>query len=59
MPVAGHAEMVVALHDAGVPTAWLSVPYGEHGYDLVWGSLGGQITRKVVADFLEEHLPAK
>jgi len=51
--------MVVALHDAGVPTAWLSVPYGEHGYDLVWGSLGGQITRKVVADFLEEHLPAK
>ncbi|MBI3493378.1 MAG: alpha/beta hydrolase [Acidobacteria bacterium] len=59
VPVAGHAEMVVALHAAGVPNAWLSVPYGEHGYDLVWGSLGGQITRKVVADFLEEHLPAK
>jgi acetyl esterase/lipase len=59
VPVAGHADMVVKLHAAGVPTVWLSVPYGEHGYDLVWGSLGGQITRKVVADFLESHLPAE
>ena len=59
VPVGGHADMVVKLHAAGVPTAWLSVPYGEHGYDLVWGGLGGQITRKVVADFLEKYLPAK
>jgi acetyl esterase/lipase len=59
VPVAGHADIVVKLHAAGVPTEWLSVPYGEHGYDLVWGSLGGQITRKVVADFLESHLPAE
>jgi acetyl esterase/lipase len=59
VPVAGHDAMVAALNDAGVPTASLSVPYGEHGYDLVWGSLGGQITRKVAADFLEKHLPAK
>jgi acetyl esterase/lipase len=59
VPVAGHADMVVKLHAAGVPTAWLSVPYGEHGYDLVWGSLGSQITRTVLADFLEKHLPAK
>ena len=59
VPVAGHAEMVVKLDAAGVPNAWLSVPYGEHGYDLVWGGLGGQITRKVVADFLERYLPAE
>jgi acetyl esterase/lipase len=58
VPVAGHTEMVEALRAGGVPNAWLSVPYGEHGYDLVWGSLGGQITRKVLADFLEKHLPA-
>ena len=51
VPIAGHAEMVVKLHTAGVPNAWLSVPYGEHGYDLVWGGLGGQITRKVVRRF--------
>ena len=57
--VAGHADLVVKVHAAGVPTEWLSVPYGEHGYDLVWGSLGGQMTRKVVADFLESHLPAE
>lgn len=59
VPVAGHADMVAKLHAADVPNAWLSVPYGEHGYDLVWGSLGGQITRKVVSDFLEEYLPAQ
>ena len=58
VPIGGHAEMVEKLHAAGVPNAWLSVPYGEHGYDLVWGGLGGQITRKVVADFLEQYLPA-
>lgn len=58
VPIAGHAEMVLKLHTAGVSNAWLSVPYGEHGYDLVWGGLGGQITRKVVADFLEQYLPA-
>jgi acetyl esterase/lipase len=59
VPVGGHTNLVIALRDAGVPTEWLSVPYGEHGYDLVWGSLGAQITRKAVADFLESHLPAK
>ena len=60
VPVAGHADVGVKLHAAGVPTEWLSVPVlGEHGYDLVWGSLGGQITPKVVADFLESHLPAE
>ena len=59
VPVAGHAETVARLRAAGVPNVWLSVPFGEHGYDLVWGSLGGQITRKVVADFLEKYLPAE
>jgi acetyl esterase/lipase len=59
VPIAGHAETVAKLDAVGVPSAWLSVPYGEHGYDLVWGSLGGQITRKVVADFLEKYLPAE
>jgi acetyl esterase/lipase len=59
VPVQGHAEMVEKLKAAGVPNEWLSIPYGEHGYDLVWGSIGGQITRKVVADFLAKYLPAR
>ena len=59
VPVGGHAEIVEKLHNAGVPNAWLSVPFGEHGYDLMWGSLGAQITRKVAADFLEKYLPAR
>jgi acetyl esterase len=59
VPVEGHAEIVEKLNAAGVPNQWLSVPYGEHGYDLAWGSIGGQITRKVVADFLAKYLPAR
>jgi acetyl esterase/lipase len=59
VPVGGHAEIIVKLHDAGVPNVYLSVPFGEHGYDMMWGSLGAQITRKVAADFLEKYLPAR
>jgi len=59
VPVGGHAELAAKLQTAGVPNASLGVPYGEHGYDLVWGGLGGQITRKVAADFLETYLPAE
>ncbi len=56
---AGHTEIVEKLNAAGVPNELLGVPYGEHGYDLVWGSIGGQITRKVVTDFLAKYLPAR
>jgi acetyl esterase/lipase len=33
------------------------VPYADHAYDLVWGGIGGQVTRKAVADFLARYLP--
>ena len=59
VPFGGHTEIVEKLNAAGVPNELLGVPYGEHGYDLVWGSIGGQITRKVVADFLAKYLPAR
>jgi acetyl esterase/lipase len=59
VPVGGHAEIVEKLNAAGVPNQWLSVPYGEHAYDLMWGGLGAQITRKVAADFLAKYLPAR
>ena len=35
VPVAGHADMVVKLHAAGVPTEWLSVPY-QASTDTIW-----------------------
>jgi acetyl esterase/lipase len=58
VPFGGHVEIAEKLNVAGVPNELLCVTYGEHGYDLAWGSLGGQITRKVVADFLARYLPA-
>jgi dipeptidyl aminopeptidase/acylaminoacyl peptidase len=58
VPFAGHLETVEKLNAAGVPNVLLSVPYGDHAYDLAWGDLGAQITRKVLADFLERYLPA-
>lgn len=59
VPFGGHTEIIEKLNAAGVPNELLSVPYGEHGYDLMWGGIGGQVTRKVVADFLAKYLPAR
>ena len=58
VPFGGHIEMVDKLDAAGVANELVSVPYGEHAYDVVWGSLGGQITRHALSDFLARYLPA-
>jgi acetyl esterase/lipase len=58
VPFGGHVETVDKLNAAGVPNVLLSVPYGDHAYDVAWGDLGAQITRKVLADFLARYLPA-
>jgi acetyl esterase/lipase len=58
VPYAGHIELVEKLNQAGVPNTLVTVPYGEHAYDVAWGSLGAQITRQALADFLREYLPA-
>jgi acetyl esterase/lipase len=59
VPFAGHIEMVEKLNAAGVPNVLVTVPYSDHAYDVAWGSLGGQITRKALADFLARYLPAR
>jgi acetyl esterase len=59
VPFAGHTEIVEKLNAAGVPNQLLSVPYGEHGYDSMWGGLGAQITRHVADEFLAKYLPAR
>ena len=57
VPYSGHTETVEKLNAVGVPNVLVTIPYGEHGYDLFWGSIGGQITRQAVADFLAKYLP--
>ncbi len=57
VPFEGHVEIMDKLNAAGVPVKLLRIPVGEHGYDLMWGSIGGQVTRKVVGDFLDKYLP--
>jgi hypothetical protein len=41
------------LAHAGVPSVLVAFLYSDHGYDAAWESLGGQITRHVVAEFLD------
>jgi acetyl esterase len=58
IPIAGHLKLAAKLTAAGVYDQLAAIPYGEHGYDIFWGSLGGQISRRVVADFLQRCYPA-
>ena len=55
--IMGHRQMAAKLTEAGVPIALLAIPYSDHGYDVLWGSIGGQITRQVLGDFLSRRFP--
>jgi acetyl esterase len=58
VPFAGHVDLIDQLNRDGIPNVFLTIPYSEHAYDVLWGSLGGQITRQVLEDFLQKYLPA-
>jgi acetyl esterase/lipase len=58
VPFAGHLELVAELLHAAVPNQLVTIPYSEHAYDVAWGSLGGQITRHALDEFLNQYLPA-
>lgn len=58
VPFAGHIEARERMNRAGVPNVLIAAPYGDHGYDAAWGSLGSQITQHVVSDFLQKFAPA-
>jgi acetyl esterase/lipase len=58
VPFEGHLELVEELNQADVPNELIDIPYSEHGYDVIWGSLGGQITRHALGAFLDQYLPA-
>jgi acetyl esterase/lipase len=57
VPYQGHIEFVEKLNQAGVPNTFVTVPYGEHAFDIAWGSLGAQIARHALAEFLRKYLP--
>jgi acetyl esterase/lipase len=59
VPALGHLQLAAKLTDAGVENNLLSIPYGDHGCDLVWGGIGTQITRRVFSDFLNRHFPVR
>jgi acetyl esterase/lipase len=58
VPFAGHRELVKEFEMAGVPYVLVAVPFSDHAYDAAWGSLGAQITRQALSDFLAKYLPA-
>jgi acetyl esterase/lipase len=58
VPYQGHIELVERLDQAGVPNMLVTVPYGEHAFDIAWGGLGAQITRHTLEEFLRQYLPA-
>ncbi len=59
VPVEGHFQMEAKLAQAGVPHMLIDVPYSDHAYDAAWGSLGAQITRSAVEQFLMQNLSTK
>jgi len=58
VPWAGHKELADDLNLAGVPNVLVTIPYSDHAFDVAWGSLGGQITRRALVEFLAKYLPA-
>lgn len=58
VPYEGHVEFVRKLDAAGVPNELVTIPYADHGFDVAWGSIGGQITRHVAGEFLQKYLPS-
>jgi acetyl esterase len=59
IPISGHRQLTEKLAEAGVANVLLAVPYSDHGYDALWGSIGGQMTRHVLDNFLSRHFPAR
>lgn len=58
VPYEGHVEFVRKLDAAGVPNELVTIPYADHGFDVAWGSIGGQIVRHAAGEFLQKYLPS-
>ena len=51
-------RLAARLENAGAPHRFLRLSYANHLFDLYWGGWGSQITRAVLANFLNEHVQA-
>ena len=58
VPYEGHVEFARRLDTAGVPNELVTIPYADHGFDVAWGSIGGQIVRHAAGEFLQKYLPS-
>ncbi|WP_282782329.1 alpha/beta hydrolase [Nocardia sp. CC201C] len=56
VPHAQSAQLARLLAAAGVAHELLSIPYGEHAYDINWGDWGTQLSRHAFDRFLERHV---
>lgn len=56
VPPGGTRTFARAARAAGVDIRVAEVPFGEHGFDLVSGSVGAQVWRRGSLDWFESHL---
>jgi acetyl esterase/lipase len=52
----GTRNFITAAKKAGVDLRAIEVPYGEHGFDLVSGSVGAQAWRQATLEWFRQHL---
>ena len=57
VPVDGQQVFASKLTASGVPHHMIEIPWSDHGFDLAWGSIGGQITRHELTQFLAQYAP--
>ncbi|MCT1402956.1 alpha/beta hydrolase [Paenibacillus sp. p3-SID867] len=55
IPYDSHVKLADALTEAGIANELVGIPYFDHFYDYMPGTLGAQISYQVVADFLDKY----
>jgi len=55
VPAGQAAILDTALSQAGIPHETYYLPWADHGFDVVVGSIASQIARAKVAEFLAFH----
>ena len=56
VPPRGTRNFTAAAQKAGVTVRAIEVPYGEHGYDLISGSIGAQVWRSRTLEWFGKYL---
>lgn len=56
VPPEGTRKFVDAARKAGIPVRSIEVPHGEHGFDLVSGSVGAQVWRQSTLDWFARYV---